>query len=100
MSHQCLRLAPFCTELGRRPSFPRKGWKLCIAPIGVEERAAGSRDARLPRSAFVSQTVSRTQLTRLSCGRIIVARPAYVPLPVLPLPRYGYAEERVVVTDW
>jgi hypothetical protein len=29
--------------------------------------------------------------------RIIVARPAYVPLPVLPLPRYGYAEERVVV---
>ena len=32
--------------------------------------------------------------------RIVVGRrPAYVPAPVLPLPRYGY-EERYVVTDW
>src|SRR4051794_12844928 len=31
--------------------------------------------------------------------RIIINRPAYVPAPVLPSPRYGY-EERYVVTDW
>ena len=31
---------------------------------------------------------------------IVVSRPAYVPAPVLPLPRYGYAEESYVVTDW
>ena len=31
--------------------------------------------------------------------RIVVSRPAYVPAPVLPLPRYGY-EERYIVTDW
>ena len=32
---------------------------------------------------------------------IAVSRPAYVPVPpVLPLPRYGYAEERYIVTDW
>jgi hypothetical protein len=32
--------------------------------------------------------------------RTVVTRPAYVPAPVLRLPRYGYAEERYVVTDW
>ena len=32
--------------------------------------------------------------------RIIINRPAYVPAPVLPPPRYGYAEERYIVTDW
>jgi hypothetical protein len=31
---------------------------------------------------------------------VVVTRPAYVPAPVLGLPRYGYAEERYVVTDW
>ena len=31
--------------------------------------------------------------------RIIINRPAYVPAPVLPLPRYGY-EDRYIVTDW
>jgi hypothetical protein len=31
--------------------------------------------------------------------RIVVSRPAYVPAPVVRLPRYGY-EERYVVTDW
>jgi hypothetical protein len=31
---------------------------------------------------------------------VVVTRPAYVPAPVLPLPSYGYAQERYVVTDW
>jgi hypothetical protein len=32
---------------------------------------------------------------------VVVSRPTYVPVaPVLPFPRYGYAEERYVVTDW
>ena len=31
---------------------------------------------------------------------VVVRRPAYVPAPVLPLPHYGYTEERYIVTDW
>ena len=31
---------------------------------------------------------------------VVFRRPAYVPAPVLPLPRYGYTEERYIVTDW
>lgn len=31
---------------------------------------------------------------------VVVRRPAYLPAPVVPLPRYGYAEDRYVVTDW
>jgi hypothetical protein len=31
---------------------------------------------------------------------VVVRRPAYLPARVFPLPRYGYAEERYVVTDW
>jgi hypothetical protein len=31
---------------------------------------------------------------------VVVGRPAYLPAPVVPLPRYGYAEDRYVVTDW
>jgi hypothetical protein len=31
---------------------------------------------------------------------VVVRRPAYVPAPVVPLPRYGYAEERYIVIDW
>jgi uncharacterized protein YcfJ len=31
---------------------------------------------------------------------VVIRRPAYVPAPVLPLPHYGYTEERYIVTDW
>jgi hypothetical protein len=31
---------------------------------------------------------------------VVVRRPAYLPAWGFPLPRYGYAEEGYVVTDW
>ena len=31
---------------------------------------------------------------------VVIRRPAYLPAPLPPLRRYGYAEERYVVTDW
>jgi hypothetical protein len=31
---------------------------------------------------------------------VVVRRPAYLPARGFPLPHYGYAEERYVVTDW
>ena len=31
---------------------------------------------------------------------VVIRRPAYVPAPVLPVPRYGYTDDRYIVTDW
>jgi hypothetical protein len=52
-----------------------------------------------PESSYVvRQTVAPPPIVRERT--VVVTRPAYVPAPVLGLPRYGYAEERYVVTDW
>ena len=52
-----------------------------------------------PRGYVVRQTVvAPAPIVRERT--IVVRRPAYVPAPVLPLPHYGYTEERYIVTDW
>lgn len=70
-------------------------------------RQSASKNARLAHGtrACLDRPLCRKQCPErnsLACraGEDYSRSSAYVPLPVLPLPRYGYAEERVVVTDW
>lgn len=53
-----------------------------------------------PDSGYVVRQTVITPAPIVRERTVVINRPAYVPRPVLPLPLYGYTEERYVVTDW
>ena len=79
-----------------------------VATLGVSLFATGASAQAIyvdpyPAVLAPGYVVRQTVVTPPPIVRertVVVSRPAYVPAPVLPLPRYGYVEERFVVTDW
>jgi hypothetical protein len=53
----------------------------------------------VPGSPYVVREVIAAPPPIIRERTVVVTRPAYLPAP-LPPPRYGYVEERYVVSDW
>ena len=79
-----------------------------LATLGLSLIATGASAQAIyvdpyPPIVAAGYVVRQTVLTPPPIVRertVVVGRPAYVPAPVVPLPSYGYAEERYIVTDW